>query len=99
VDSFAAALQARPEFQDLVVLVVLKQESKDRLAKMIAERRLPVLQDTPEVDFRRTFGISGARAFFLFDRQGCMVDFENAVAPEKPGQLDQLLDPLRRAAG
>jgi hypothetical protein len=99
VDSFTTALSARPEFADLVVLVVLRQGSKERLAKMVAERRLPVLEDIPEVDFQRTFGVSGARAFFFFDRKGCMVEFENAVAPEKPGQLDQLLDPLRRAAG
>jgi hypothetical protein len=99
VDSFAQELRARPEFGDLTVLAVLKQTSKDRLAKMVADRTLPVLQDTPEVDFQRTFGISGARAFFVFDRNGCLIECDIAVAPERGGQLDQLLAPLRRASG
>ena len=92
-------LHGRPEFRDLVVVTILKDDSKTRLAKMVDTRRTPVLQDTPETDFRGTFGVSGARAFFVFDRQGCLVQFERAVTPDEPGQLDQLLEPLRQAAG
>ena len=92
-------LHGRPEFRDLVVVTVLKDDSQSRLAKMVTTRQTPVLQDTPETDFRKTFGVSGARAFFVFDRQGCLVSFDFAVTPDQPGQLDQLLDPLRRAAG
>jgi hypothetical protein len=89
----------RPEFADLVVVVVLKEDSKDRVAKMVADLRLPVLQDTAETNFKRTFGVSGARSFFVFDRQGCLIESDIAVTPEVPGQLDALIEPLRRAAG
>lgn len=92
-------LRARPEFRDLVVVTVLKDDSKSRLAKMVETRATPVLQDTPEVNFRQMFGASGAHAFFVIDRQGCLIPLDFAVAPDQPGQLDQLLGPLRRAAG
>lgn len=99
MDSFATVLRGRSEFRDLVVVSVLKDDSKSRLAKMVATRQMPVLQDTPETNFREVFGASGARAFFVFDRRGCLVQFDFSVSPDQPGQLDQLLDPLRRAVG
>jgi hypothetical protein len=99
VDSFATRMRERPEFRDLAVIVVLKEESKDRVEKMVADRRLPVLLDTEETGFKRTFGVSGARSFFVFDRQGCLIECDVAVTPEEPGQIDALVEPLRRAAG
>ena len=35
----------------------------------------------------------------LIDRNGCLIECDIAVAPERGGQLDQLLAPLRRASG
>ena len=99
MDSFATALRARPQFQDLVVVAILKDDAKDRLAKMVASVRTPVLLDTPEAKFRGTFGVSGARCFFIFDRAGCLIECDIAVTPDQPGQLDLLLDALRKAAG
>jgi hypothetical protein len=99
VDAFAEQMRARPELRDLVVVAVLKDDAKDRVAKMVGEMKLPVLQDTAETDFKRTFGISGARSFFIFDRQGCLIECDIAVTPEEPGQLEGLIPPLQRAAG
>lgn len=91
-------LRGRSEFRDLVVVTVLKDDSKSRVAKMVGKRRTPVLQDTPDANFRKGFGASGAHAFYVFDRQGCLVQFDFAVTPDQPEQLDQLLGPLRQAA-
>jgi hypothetical protein len=99
VDSFATALRGRSEFHDLVAVAILKDDAKDRAAKMIAACPTPVLLDTPEENFKGTFGVSGARSFFVFDRQGCLIEWDIAVTPDQPGQLDQLVDPLHRAAG
>ncbi len=99
METFTQRVREQAGLRDLVVLVVLKEDAKEKLAKMVGEGRLPVLQDTPEVDFRQTFGVSGARSFFVFDRQGCLTDCDVAVTPDEPGQLDSLIAPLQRAAG
>jgi hypothetical protein len=99
VDAFAERMRARPELRDLVAFAVLKDDAKYRVEKMVGQLKMPVLQDTPEVDFKRTFGVSGARAFYIFDRQGCLIECDVAVTPEEPGQLETLVPPLQRAAG
>ena len=99
MDSFATVLRGRPEFQDLVAVAILKDDAKDRATKMIAACRTPVLLDTAAENFKGTFGVSGARSFFIFDRQGCLTEWDIAVTPDQPGQLDALIDALRRAAG
>ncbi len=98
MDSLAQVLSRTPEFSDVIMLAILKQETGSRMEKMVADHRLPLLADAPEVKFQSTFGVSGERSVFLFNSRGCLVGPDLVVRPIEPGELDRLVGVLRNVS-
>lgn len=97
MDSLAQELATSADLKDLVILSILAEERIARQAKMVGERALPVLIDPRASSFKTTYAASVARPFYLFDRDGCLIDRSLVVHPEKPGELDRLKEALRAA--
>ncbi len=47
------------------------------MQKMVGEATLPVLQDVDEVDFKQVYATSTAHSHLLFDREGCLLTFDD----------------------
>ena len=86
----------RRQVPDLRVLTVLKRDSESRLATMVGSRTLPVLLDSPELAFEKTYGASKHRAFFLYDRAGCLLQGGVDASIEKRADFTRLLDLLQK---
>ena len=97
MDSLARVLATSRDLGDLLIVSILAEERIARQAKMVGERTLPVLLDPRESSFQTTYAASAGRPFYLFDREGCLIDRSLVIHPEKPGELDRLQEALRAA--
>ena len=69
-------LKADPQNDDLIVWVILSKGAASRLEKMVGNRILPVLADTPAADVQRLYGFSKAASHRVFGPDGCLSEVE-----------------------
>ncbi len=72
--------------------------SERQLRTAIADRTLAVLEDTPAVNVDQLYGLSGARPYLIFDRQGCLLPIEGQIQPQVADDPTQLMPYLEHAA-
>ena len=65
---------------------------------MVADRTLPVLQDTEVAGVDQLYGISGVRSCLFFGRDGCMLPIEDEIPPQAMDNPRRLLPYIERAA-
>ncbi len=65
---------------------------------MVADRTLPVLQDTETAGVDQLYGTSTGRSCLFFGRDGCLVPNEETIPPEAMDNPRQLLPYIQRAA-
>jgi len=94
MDDFGKEFARTDEFEDVVTLVILKKNKDKHLKKLVADRRLPLLLDTEEVDFERIYGFTSGKPWRVFDRRGCIAADSLGLRlkdAEDPALLMQLL--------
>lgn len=63
---------------------------------MVENHRLPVLQDTREVDVERTYGIISSKAWRVFNRAGCVASDTVGIRLDTATTPEPLMELLRR---
>jgi hypothetical protein len=96
MDDYQQVFASREEFSDVACLVLLKKDRQKRLRKMVGERGLPLLQDTPEVDFEGTYGMDSGHPWRVFDRRGCIAADSLGLRLKDEGSPEPLMELLRR---
>jgi hypothetical protein len=99
MDDFSREFARTAEFEDVVALVILKKDKEKHLKKMVADRRLPLLLDTEEVNFERIYGMTSGKPWRVFDRRGCIAADSLGLRlkdAEDPAPLMRLLREIDR---
>ena len=82
-----------------MVWVLLRRDVSDQLLHaMVADRRLPVLQDTEAAAVAQLYGANSARSCLFFGRDGCLLPAKGEIPPQAMDTPRQLLPYIERAA-
>ncbi|MBD3236523.1 MAG: hypothetical protein GF330_07455 [Candidatus Eisenbacteria bacterium] len=95
MDDYQEIFASTEEFSDVACLVLLKKDKQPRLEKMVRDRPLPLLQDTPEVDFENVYGMTSSRPWRVFDRRGCVAADSLGLRLKDAGSPEPLMELLR----
>lgn len=95
MDDYQQVFASSGEFADVTCLVLLKKDKMRRLKKMVGDRRLPLLQDTPEVDFERVYGMTSSSPWRVFERGGCVAADSLGLRLKDQGSPEPLMELLR----
>lgn len=72
MDSVRTLLRSS-DLPNLEMVTVLQRDGLARLATMVGKKTGPVLLDNPELIFEKVYGAAKKRAFFFYDRKGCLL--------------------------
>jgi|WetSurMetagenome_2_1015567.scaffolds.fasta_scaffold518410_1 hypothetical protein len=81
----------------LEMVAVLQRDGLARLPIMVGKDKisLPVLLDDPELVFEKVYGAAKKRAFFFFDRKGCLlaggIEGDLSVRSERTRIIDDIM--------
>ena len=79
-------------------VIVRPEATAEQLRTMVADRTLPVLQDTRAAGVDQLYGISSARTCLFFGRDGCLLPADGEIPPQVMDNPRQLLPYIERAA-